>query len=323
MSDGMRAYARELVRRLPAVAPDLRFETFEGGDNFDVREQWGIPLEIARRKPRLVHFMAPYTPFFVPAPFVVTIHDLIDMRFPQFGKQKVQPYYRLFVRSVLQRAHRVITPDVRTRNDLSDLLGVEPSRVSVVALGVEENFGDDSSGHESTGRPYFLYAGNHRPHKALPDLFAAWQSATAASGVDLRLTGNDELGDAERYRRDDGRIVFLGNVSRQELARQYRGARAYVQPSLLEGFGLPMLEAMWCGAPVIASKSSVPAVLRDHVFSFPAGDVRALCVLLDRALAAPEEMAQVGVAGQVAARALTWERTARETADVYRSVLAP
>jgi len=322
MSDGMRAYTRELVQRLPAVAPDLRIEAFEGGDNFDLREQIGIPLEIARRRPRLVHFLTPYTPFAIPARFIVTIHDLIDLRFPQFAKSKVQPYYRLFVRSVLHRAARVITDDPRTRDDLRELLGVDPARIAVVPLGLEEGFGEGVV-PEETPRPYFLYVGNHRPHKDLETLFAAWHGLPAGSGVDLYLTGDDDLGERlAPYRREDARIVFLGNVSRERLARLYRGARAYVHPSLREGFGFPMLEAMWCGTPVIATPTSAPEPLREHALLFGARNVEALRALLARTQAEPDAMRGHGVAAQVAARMLTWDRAVRATADVYRGVLA-
>ncbi len=322
MSQGMRLYTHELVRRLPAAAPDLRFATFAGGDNFDLREQAGIPLEIARKRPRLVHFLGPYTPFAVPARFIVTIHDLIDMRFPQFGKAKVQPYYRLFVRSVLRRAARVIVMDPRTRDDLRELLGIDPARVSVVPLGVEESFGDGVD-PERGPRPYVLYAGNHRPHKDLATLFAAWHALPPGSGIDLYLTGEDDFGGSlERYRREDGHIVFCGDVTRERLAALYLGARAYVQPSLAEGFGIPMLEASWCGTAVIATTASVPAPLREYVLSFAAGDAAALSGLLARAAAYPADMTRLGAAARPAARALTWARTAESTADVYRSVLA-
>lgn len=321
MSDGMRAYTRELVHRLPLVAPDLHMGAFDGGDNFDVREQIGIPLEISRRRPRLVHFLTPYTPFWIPTRFIVTIHDLIDVHFPQFGKAKVQPYYRFFVRAVLQRAACVITDDPRTRDDLQALLGIDPARVVVVPLGLEEGFGENVA-PEETPRPYFFYVGNHRPHKDLETLFGAWHELPAGSSIDLYLTGDDEPAESlAPYRRDDARIVFLGNVSRERLARLYCGARAYVQPSLREGFGIPMLEAMWCGTPVIATSSSVPEPLREHALLFGARDVEALRGLLARALAEPDAMRGRGAAAQAAARRLTWDRTARTTADVYRSVL--
>ena len=323
MSDGMRIYTEQLAKRLPAVAPDLRIATFSGGDNFDVREQLGIPIEIARRRPRLVHFLSPYTPFVVPARFVVTIHDLIDLRFPQFGKAKVQPYYRLFVRNVLRRAARVITMDPRTRDDLATLLGVDPGRVSIIPLGVEEGFGEGAD-PEPAVRPYVLYVGNHRGHKNLETLFRAWSGLPAGSGLDLYLTGDDDFGASlRRYRRADGEIVFLGTAERERLARLYRGARAYVQPSLLEGFGIPILEAMWCGTPVIASRESVPEPLRGHVLSFAAQDTEALRALLVRAATEVDEFARIGAAGRSVARAFTWDRTARATADVYRALLAP
>jgi glycosyltransferase involved in cell wall biosynthesis len=320
MSDGMRAYTRELVQRLPKIAADLRIETFSSGDNFDVREQIGIPLEIARRRPKLVHFLTPFTPFLIPAKYIVTIHDLIDLHFPQFGKAKVQPYYRLFVRSVLHRASRIITDDPRTRDDLQRLLGIAPANVAVIPLGLEETFGDVAA--EEAARPYFLYVGNQRPHKDLGTLFAAWHGLPAGSGFDLYLTGDDDFGERlAPYRRDDAQIVFLGTISRERLARLYRGARAYVHPSLLEGFGFPMLEAMWCATPVIATAESVPEPLREHAIAYPARDVVALRSLLSQAIREPDAMQRYGAAAQAVARSLTWDRTVRATLDVYREVL--
>lgn len=321
MSAGMRLYARELLSRLPLAASDLRVGTFAGGDNFDVREQLGIPLEIARRRPRLVHFMSPFTPFAVPAPFVVTVHDLIDLRYPQFGKAKVQPYYRYFVRSVLARAARVITDDPRTAADLQALLGVAAERIRVIPLGVEAGFGDDAVPF-APPRPYVFYAGNHRPHKDLGTLFAAWHALPPGAAADVYVTGADDFGAAlEAYRRDDAEIVVLGDVTRERLAGLYRGAAAYVHPALLEGFGLPILEAAWCGTPVVAARSSVPAPLRDCVLTFEPGDAAGLRALLERVLLAPGETAARAAVAQSAARRLTWERTASSTVAVYRELL--
>lgn len=321
MSEGMKAYARELLGRLPAVAPELRFASFGSGDNFDLAEQVGIPLALARRRPRLAHFLSPYTPRLIPVPYVVTIQDLIDLRFPQFAKAKVQPYYRFGVGPIVRGARAVVVPDGGTRDDLVRILRVAPERIRVVPLGVEEGFGDDAT-PAANGRPYFLYAGNHRPHKDLATLFTAWHELPSGSGIDLYVTGDDDFGGRlDGYARGDGRIVCLGDVPRAELAKLYRGARAYVHPALLEGFGLPLLEAMWVGTPVIASAASVPEPLRAHALTFPPGNADALRRLLTRALFEPGELARRGTASRGAARALTWDRCARATADVYRELL--
>jgi glycosyltransferase involved in cell wall biosynthesis len=317
LSVGMRAYAEELVRRLPLAAPDLHFTTLARSGALDLREQLGVPLGLRRAHPRLVHFLSVYAPLFGPRPFVITIHDLIHLRFPQYFKRRVGPYYATVVRVVCARAARVITDDERTVGDLQRFLGVRPEKVAVVALGVDDVF-LAATRPASEPRPYFLYVGNHREHKDLPTLFAAWQGLDGASAVDLLLTGDDDLpAGMPRPRRDRGELRFLGTVDTGRLAQLYAGARALVHPALCEGFGLPMLEAAAVGTAVIACNDAVPAVLRPYVEVFPARDVRALTQLMARAL----EETRARADARRFARNLTWDRCAERTAEVYRSVL--
>lgn len=322
MSDGMRAYTRELALRLPRLAPDLRIAEFAGGDNFDLSEQLAMPVKIARSRPRLVHFTTPFAPLLLPPRYAVTIHDLIDLHYPQFAKRKVQPYYRLVVRRLAAGAAAVLAPDLPTCDDLISLLDVKPERVRIVPLGVEESFGRDVEPLRGE-RPYFFYAGNHRPHKDLATLFAAWYELPEGTGVDLYVTGEDDFGGAlRRYERSDGRIVCLGRVTRERLAAAMRGAVAYVHPALIEGFGLPLLEAMRVHALVIASDPSIPTPLRAGALAFPAGDVEALRALLLHALREPAQLEGVRGKGAAAAAELTWDRTVAATAAVYRELLA-
>ncbi|MBV9438603.1 MAG: glycosyltransferase, partial [Candidatus Eremiobacteraeota bacterium] len=133
-SAGMRAYVRALRRLLPRVAPDLSIAELGGGDNFDLAEQVGIPLTLARLRPRLVHFPTPFVPRIVPAPHVVTVHDLIDLEFPQYAKRKVGPYWHYVVGPVVRAARAVITDDDATVALLERYLGVARDRVRVVPL---------------------------------------------------------------------------------------------------------------------------------------------------------------------------------------------
>ncbi len=318
LSVGMTAYAEELARRLPHTAPDLRFESVVRSSGLDRREQVDLPLRLRRLRPRLVHHLSVYAPLAGPRPYVITIHDLIHLRFPTHFKRSVGPYYRTVVRTVCARAARVITDDERTVGDLRRYLGVTPENVRVVALGVDDAFFDRVE-PAAAPRPYLLYAGNHRPHKDLATLFRAWEALDPALDVDLVLTGNDEHDIALlRPRREHGRLRFAGNVSRAQLARLYRGALAFVYPSLCEGFGLPMLEAAAVGTPVIASADAVPTVLRPYADVFPTRDVGALRRLLERTIATPGQRE----AARTFARTLTWDRCAERTAEVYRDVLA-
>jgi glycosyltransferase involved in cell wall biosynthesis len=317
LSVGMRAYAEAMVARLPIVAPDLHFVSRERSTALDLSEQIALPIALRRTRARLVHYLSVYAPLFGPRPYVITIHDLIHLRFPHYFKKSVGPYYRTIVRAVCARAARVITDDERTVADLQRYLGVSPGKIAVVPLGVDDVFFAEIE-PAAEPRPYFLYVGNHREHKDLPTLFSAWQSLAPQRSVDLVLTGDDDLEPAfERPKRSSGELRFIGNVGPNHLARLYRGAVALVHPALTEGFGLPMLEGAAVGAPVIASGDAVPTVLRPYVDVFPARDVRALTSLMERAL----EAGTVREGARQFARTLTWDRCAERTAEVYRNVL--
>ncbi len=317
MSVGMRAYAEELAERLPRVAPDLTFAIRPRVAALGPSEQIALPLALRRLAPRLVHFLSVYAPLLGPRPYVITIHDLIHLRFPQYFKRSVGPYYATVVRAVCAGAARVITDDDRTVEDLERYLRVPPAKVSVVPLGVDDRF--LAPGPTATASvPYFLYVGNHRPHKDLATLFAAWERLDPGLDVDLLLTGADDLpAGSARPHRERGRLRFLDEVPVDALAALYRGALALVHPALCEGFGLPLLEAAAAGTAVIACADAVPAVLRPYVDAFPPRDVRALGALMARAVAGPTARDEA----RRFARTLTWDRCAEQTAEVYRTVL--
>jgi glycosyltransferase involved in cell wall biosynthesis len=320
MSVGMRAYAQELSARLPRVAPDLSFRSVGRGENFTLDEQLRFPLELAWERPRLTHFLSLYAPLFAPRRFAITIHDLIHLRYPELFKAKVGPYYRVVVRSLCARAERVITDDWRTVADLERFLGVPPAKVRVIALGVDDVFLGEVA-PEPAPRPYFLYVGNHRPHKDLATAFAAWEALPEDLEADFVVTGRDDLAaHARRPVRARGTLRFAGDLERARLARACRGAAALVHPAWCEGFGLPMLEAAALGTRVLACADAVPGVLRPYVGVFAARDVRTLRDLMAGVLS--------GASGLDVERAKTfarthsWDRCAAATAEVYREVLA-
>jgi len=317
LSIGMRAYAEALAERLPRVAPDLRFTVVERRSALDVREQIALPLRLRRAGARLVHFLSVYAPLASPRPYVITIHDLIHLRFPAYFKRSVGPYYGSVVRAVCARAARVITDDERTVADLERYLGVDPAAVAVVPLGIDDAFLTDVAPAQEE-KPYFLYVGNHRPHKDLPTLFAAWEALDPDRDVDLLVTGDDDLDpNVRRPQRARGALRFIGTVDSPHLARLYRGAVALVHPALCEGFGLPMVEAAAAGTAVIASGDAVPSVMRPYARVFPPRDVRTLARLMEGALAGGSQPD----AARRFARTLTWDLCAQRTAEVYRSVL--
>lgn len=324
MSDGMRAYTDALRARLPRVASDLRIAPFGDGDNFDAAEQLRMPLWIAQRQPRLVHYTTPFVPLVNPRPYVVTVHDLIELRFPEFGKKKVRPYFRFVVAPVVRRARAAICDDARMIAELERFLGVRPERVRVVPLGVDERFfaaPAESASVASGTRPYVLYVGNRRAHKDLETLYGAWSQLPADCALDLKLTGFDDPAIAEQFRRENGAVVALGFLEADDLRAAYAGALAYVQTSLFEGFGLPMAEAAACGVPVVATTTSVPAPLEAGALTFSPGDAGALAAHIARLARDPLQARAIGARLQAAARDLTWDRCAEATAAVYREFL--
>jgi glycosyltransferase involved in cell wall biosynthesis len=321
MSAGMKTYARELIARLPRVAPEYSYVEFARGGNFGWHEQIGLPLAMHRARLDVAHFLSQYVPVLLPRRFVVTIHDLIHLRFPEYFKAKVGPYYSTVVRFACARAARVITDDERTVNDLATLLGVNPAKIRVIPLGVSESFMRPVVPHQGA-RPFLLYVGNHREHKDLATLFEAWSRLPETWKVDLLLTGSDDFGGELQRRSGPGRaIVALGDITTERLAAYYAGARALVQPALREGFGLPMLEAMAAGCPVVACEDAVPRVLAPAVLTFGARNAGELCCVLERLLSDEGLRTRALNIGAKIAQELTWDRCARATADVYREVL--
>ena len=232
LSAGMQTYVRELTARLPRVAPQYRYVTFAQGGNFGWSEQVALPRAMRKARLDLMHFCSQYVPLVASVPSVVTIHDLIHLRFPQYFKAKVRPYYATVVRMACARARRVITDDERTVDDLCELLGVRREKIRVIPLAAADAFRGPIEPF-SAARPYLLYAGNHREHKDLATLFAAWSGLPPSYGVDLYLTGSDDFGGELQRRSGPSRAMLaLGEVQTQRLASLYAGARALVQPAL-------------------------------------------------------------------------------------------
>lgn len=320
MSVGMIAYVCELTERMPRVAPDLTFDVWARGGNFGLDEQWNLPRYVAETRVALVHHLSVYAPLMGSHPTVVTIHDLIHLRYPQYFKRSVGVYYATVVRALCARSARVIVDDPRTIDDLRRFLGVAPSKVRVVPLGVDDAFFSVPGNLPRPARPYFMYAGNRREHKDLATLLAAWEALPAELNVDLVLTGADE--DAFHGRgRTRGELRFAGDVGTAELANLYRGATAYVHPSLCEGFGLPLLEATAVGTNAIACVDAIPAILAGVVDAFAPRDVAGLTQRLRAALERPADSERRERLRALAA-AYTWDRCASATAEVYREVVS-
>ena len=313
-SAGMRAYTRAIAERVPRVAPDVDLVPVESPLVLH-------PLALRAARPQLVHLPYLEAAPLVPRPYVAMVHDLIHLRFPERFSRATAVYWRLMAAPLYRGAARLLVSDVRVADECLALLGVPRDRIRVVPLG----FGDavPDAPPWPADRPYAFYAGNHRPHKGLDTLYAAWSALPAELALDLVLTGPDEPHVRSRYVRTRGEITFLGDIDDATLARRYRGALAYVQPSLAEGFGIPALEAAVAGTPVIATAASVPSVVAPFASTFAPGDAGALAALLAAVARDPARARERAAEGAVMLRAYTWDRFAASTAAVYREVVCP
>lgn len=319
MSAGVRAYLNALLAGLPRVAPDIRVHAVGHGANFGWSEQVALPREIARIRPALTHYPTTLVPFARRAPYVAMVHDLIHLQFPHLFGWATAAHYAIVAIPMLRGAARLLMSDERTADACVQYLGVPRERCRIVPLGydpamlVAEPF--------VAPRPYALYVGNHRPHKNLRLLYEAWAALPAPIALDLEITGPDDPAARATHVRDNGELRFSGALTDAELAGRYRGALAYVHPALAEGFGIPMLEALAVGTPVLASSTAVPRLLEPYANTFGPHDVLALRALLADLAANPAPFRRRAAEGSVAVRAYTWDRFAASTAAVYREVV--
>lgn len=314
MSVGMQQYARELRTRIPKLMTDLSFEAFGSGDNFDLGEQVAMPLWMLRRRPRLVHLPSPFAPFSVPVPYVVTIHDLIDLHYPQWTKPKARWYFRTIVRRLARHARTVITDDESTAEDIVRFYAVDRNRIAVIPLGIDA----ENVAPVAHGRPYVMYAGNRRPHKNLGTLLEGWRRVDPSRELDLVLTGGEDP-QMRAVTRERGRIVFLGELQHAGVLRWIAGASALVHAALREGFGLPLLEAASLGTPVVVAEGAVPQPLRSVVRTFRAEDAGGMALAIEAALS--DRNGDLTSRARAVAAGLTWDLCARRTIDVYRRCL--
>ena len=320
MSVGVRAYVRGLLDGLPRVAPDVRVHAVGRGLNFGIDEQIGLPRAIARIDPALTHYPTVFVPLRRRKPYVAMVHDLIHLQYPQYFGRATALFYELVAIPMFRDAALLLMSDERTVAACERYLRVPPDRCRIVPLGYDPAL--LAPGEAVTAaRPFVFYAGNHRPHKNLATLYEAWANLPDGLALDLVLTGEIDAQALGRYRRRGSELRFTGTVSDAELAALYRGAAAYVHPALAEGFGLPMLESLVLGTPVIASATAVPALLAAYVVTFEAHDTFALRAALADAVANPAPYRRRAAEGSGAVRAYTWDRFAAATAAVYREVI--
>lgn len=357
-SAGISGYIANLLRALPAADPALRYTVFAGpqaalpaDSRLRVRrsawrtehplarilwEQIAQPLALERDRPDLVHQLAFVAPVLARRPFVVTVYDLSFVHFPERLPPARRRYLRLLTRWSCQRARRVIAISRSTAADLTATFGLSPERIDVAVPGVDEAFhplprAEIEAFRARAGLPdrFLLYLGTLEPRKNLPLLLRAYAALPASdrSAAPLVLAGArgwmvDAIDRAldEHDLRDSVRLP--GYVPAQDLPLWYNAAEALVYPSLFEGFGLPVIEAMACGTPaLVADTSSLPEAVGDMGVCLPPDDAAAWTNALAHILHDTVWRAEAGQRGRERAREFTWARTAAQTVASYRRAL--
>lgn len=352
---GVSRYIERLVSALPTEMPDGEIVAYAGGDvrpspasttwrrpmwpvdRAPARIGWELavlPVQTRRDGIDLFHGTVNVVPRGLSCPSVVTFHDLALLRWPEQVTRRRHAYLSRQMRDAAERAARILTVSEATKDDVVELLGVDPARIAVAPLGVDERFmpvtpdgvGQFRAKH-GLERPFVLFVGTLEPRKNLPALLRAFAAIRDDVPHDLVIAGAAgwkmeafaltlrelDLGD---------RVRLLGFVDDDGLPALYSAADLFAFPSLYEGFGLPVLEAMACGAPVLTSRvSSLPEVAGEAAILIDPADESGMAAEMGALLHDPDRRAAMAVAGRLRAALFTWRRTAALTAAAYREAL--
>ncbi len=288
-----------------------------------------IALSAAARDADADVFHCPHyvTPIGLDIPLVVTIHDCIHMRFPEymprpmgvFPRALSSRYARMLLRRVPRVAERVIAVTEATRGDIIDLLAGDDVPIDVIHNGVSRFWSQAPDSAEPSGSAEILWVGNPKPHKGLDlllDAFAKLAKDDATLG--LTLVGSGTIASQVTEHPFSERISVPGHVTNEQLRSLYSDASVFCMPSRYEGFGLPALEAMAAGVPVVAAAAgAIPEVVGNAALLVPADDVDALASGLAAVLGNPSTATELVVKGKGRALGFTWEQCAKRTCASY------
>jgi glycosyltransferase involved in cell wall biosynthesis len=324
---------RGLPLDLPVLPANFRLHylphpTWSGRAAALISHQLFLPA--ALRRLRLGLFHAPFVsrdpsvpgmPFWQAVPGLVTLHDLTPLHFPEalLASPRKRLFYFRQLRAVC-RAQHVLTDSEHSRQDIIDNLGIDPGKVTAIQLGVEVS--DPPVPTQAPEHPYILHVGGDFFNKNVDTLLSAYRLLRERGNIThkLHLVGsyqNAQPGDGAGDFSSD--VVRFTGLTHEEVVEQYRGASLFVFPSLYEGFGLPPLEAMSHGVPVIAARaSSLPEVLGDAALFAEPQDVAGWADTIEAVITNPDLAARLRERGVCRARRFTWARTAEQTLRIYR-----
>ena len=349
---GITAYACRLALELPRLLrPDLLFLFPHRRDTQDFSipgtqlhplwtpphhrwERWFLGAEVAPLRLHVFH-----STDFIPIAWgasrkIITVHDLNFLYYPQYLTPSARHYYNDQIEWAVAHADAVIADSYATQDDLIRLLHVPASKITTIHLAASEEYRPLSQAAVAAvlaryglAPGYLLFVGTWEPRKNLPGLLEAFALLQASGQKQVLVIAGrpgwlyDEIFTRVRELRLEDSVRFLERPTTEELIALYNGARLLVLPSFYEGFGLPVLEAMQCGTPVVVSdRASLPEVVGEAGLCVDPEDPAAIADACQRLIADPELHARLQVAGLARARRFTWQATAQATLALYRSV---
>ena len=352
--------ARNLVHALAALDAENQYVLFVGqrhrdaiGDlpeNFRIvierspvyslRELLALSWRLFHLKLDLYHSTHYVLPAIVPCRAVVTIHDIIHLLYPEFLPSSLAfVYAQRMIRRSLTRGDRIIADSQNTKTDLMDYFEVDGRKIRVIYPGVANRFRTPVAPHEIDARlnnlgiqrPYLLFVGNPKPHKNLDNVVKAFGRALQLHdfGADLVCVGDRSGAEFKIRQRAEqigvgGRVHLLGHVEDEVLPAIYQGAQLFLYPTLYEGFGLPVVEAMASGLPVITSNTSaLKEVAEGYSQLVNPLDVEEMANAIAECMENREHRDELAKLGKRRAEDFRWVRTAEQTLEVYQSALLP
>lgn len=346
---GIGRYVVNLARALTTIAPDLDVRLLRDPDAaarlalpagaitdvpvspFAVQQQWQVPRQLRALRATLYHsayYLMPYRPG---VPTVLTAYDVIPLVYPRYYTAAQRLIFRFAHTLALKTARLTLAISEATKADLVRRFGARPDRIRVTPLAADPGFKPQAAAALEAARAayhlperYVLYFGSNKPHKNLVRLISAFvsrQSPTAQVQLVIAGSWDERYPEARHAAAGHDHIRFLGPIRDADLPALYGGALAFAFVSEYEGFGLPPLEAMACGTPVIASRaSSLPEVIGEAGLLVDPHNVAEMAAALERVIA--DEALRLNLKQRSLERAaqFSWEKTARLTLDAYRSL---
>lgn len=353
VTTGVGRYLLNLLNHFAELRPEFQFQLYSDrplttafeNSNVNARLLKGhkllwkhlvMPLEQIRAGIDVFFVPSYSTPLWNPAQSVVTIHDLIYTRFPQWTDRVERWRFATIVRFSARFAAKIIAVSEATRKDILDLTGVSPHKVQVIYEGVDAIFRrlpeesiNQVKNRLHLDRPFILYVGSMHYRRNVQRLLQAFSILKRDRKIPqqlllcgLNLYRGSELETWVARERLEQDVRYIGYVSDEELVALYNMAEVFVYPSMYEGFGLPILEAMACGAPVVTCNvSALPEVAGNAALLIDPHDTQALVEALWRVLSEPNLKQELTGRGFEQSRKFSWKKAAQETLELFESTL--